>query len=76
MYRFCLNRKEDDTGVSGVGIVAEGVQFSTGVCVLCWLNEELSLKIYQSIADVERIHGHGGKTEIIWIEKKIYGKTI
>lgn len=66
MRTFKLVRNEDETGVSGVGVVAEGCQFSTGVCVLCWLNEQLSLKIYQSIEDVERVHGHGGKTVIEW----------
>jgi hypothetical protein len=65
MQIFYLNRKQDETGVSGIGVIAEGIQFSNGVCVLCWLNEMLSLKIYNSIYDVERIHGHNGNTEIV-----------
>ena len=66
MRTFHLQRNEDETGVSGTGIVAEGVEFSNGVCILCWLDELLSLKIYNSIEDVERIHGHKGKTNIIF----------
>ena len=71
MQTFHLNRKQDETGVSGTGVVAEGIQFSNGVCVLCWLNEMLSLKIYNVIGDVQRIHGHNGQTEIVWHNKGI-----
>lgn len=59
-------RDEDVTGVSGVGRVAEGVQFSTGDCVLVWLGTLSSVVVYRSLADLEAIHGHGGSSRVIW----------
>lgn len=66
MKQFKLNRLEDATGISGEGIIAEGIQFSDGRCVLRWLTEITSIGIYDSIDDVEFIHGHDGKTVIEW----------
>jgi hypothetical protein len=31
-----------------------------------WLTDKASMGVYQSIEDVETIHGHGGKTQIVW----------
>ena len=66
--RFVLNRKEDECRVSGTGLVAEGVQFSSGRCVIAWLTGTPSIDVYESVADVEKVHGHGGKTVIEWID--------
>jgi hypothetical protein len=63
---FLLQRNEDETGVSGEGLVAEGVEFSDGQCVVRWLTDLTSLGIYQSLKEVEAIHGHGGKTIVVW----------
>ena len=68
MRRFQLNRQNDQSGVSGVGVVAEGVQFSDGRCALRWLTAPSSFGIYSSIGDVETIHGHGGDTRVEWID--------
>lgn len=68
MRRFVLYRREDESGVSGVGVVAEGVQFSNGKCVLAWTTERPSIAIYESVEDVEQIHGHDGGTLIRWID--------
>lgn len=70
MKCFVLDRKEDESGVSGVGIVAEGVQFSTGKCAIGWCSDSgvNSVAVYNSIEDVEKIHGHNGRTTIKWIE--------
>lgn len=66
MRTFKLNRKQDATGVSGTGIVAEGVIFSTGWVALTWLTAVNSLVFYPSILNVEKIHGHDGMTEIVY----------
>ncbi len=66
MKLFWLNRKVDISGTSGVGIVAEGVVFSNGWCTLHWLGKYTSVAYYQSIAELETIHGHNGATEVIW----------
>jgi hypothetical protein len=67
MRRFILNRIKDQTGISCTGIVAEGIEFSTDRCAVSWLTEVSSVAIYDNIEDVERIHGHNGDTEIIFI---------
>jgi hypothetical protein len=69
MRRFTLHRNEDQGGVSGTGIVAEGVQFTSGKCVLSWLTEFSSIAIYDNMATLEAIHGHGGRTEVHWEEE-------
>jgi hypothetical protein len=67
--RFVLVRYEDESGVSGTGVVAEGVQFSTGRCVLAWVTRFQSLAIYNSIDEIRAIHGHDGKTLVSWVEE-------
>jgi hypothetical protein len=64
MKPFWLERVEDESGVSGVGRVAEGVIFSNGWCAMTWLTEHPSIAFYQSIEEVEAIHGHQGDTKI------------
>ncbi len=66
--RFLLYRIEDDCKVSGTGTVAEGVQFTSGRCVIFWLTDTPSVAVYHDIIDVEKVHGHGGKTIIRWID--------
>ena len=66
MRNFFLYRTEDETGISGNGIVAEGVEFLNKKCVLCWSNRLGSIGIYDNIGEVIAIHGHAGKTKIIW----------
>jgi hypothetical protein len=64
MEKFVLYREEDESGVSGVGIVAEGVVFHNGTVAMSWLTDPTSVAFYQSVADVIKIHGHGGKTQL------------
>jgi hypothetical protein len=70
MKRFHLFRYKDCSGVSGVGVVAEGVEFSDGTVAMKWLSKISALTLFQSIYDVEKIHGHRGSTEIVWIDNK------
>lgn len=67
MRLFVLDRREDATGVSGTGAVAEGIQFSDGRIAMRWTTETASTAFYESIDDVEEIHGHGGKTQVKWV---------
>lgn len=67
---FVVNRKEDISGVSGVGIVAWGAQFPNGKVALTWANALTSATWFDDISILEQIHGHGGSTEIIWIDDK------
>lgn len=62
---FYLQRVEDESGVSGTGVVAGGVVFPSDKVVLDWQTFHTSLCIYQNLNDVEAIHGHHGKTLVI-----------
>ena len=77
MRRFLLERIADETGVSGTGWVAEGVQFTNGLCALTWraapgglnVGDWSSGAIYPHLGMVEQVHGHGGKTRIRMIDE-------
>jgi hypothetical protein len=66
MRKFHLQRVEDEGGVSGTGKVAEGVVFSNNWVALTWLTKHTSVAFYMSMNEVKAIHGHGGKTEVVW----------
>lgn len=68
MRRFVLDRKRDVTGISGPGIVAEGVSFSDGSVAMRWLTETGSTEFWGSIEDCEQIHGHQGATVVQWLD--------
>ncbi|WP_369214422.1 hypothetical protein [Streptomyces flavofungini] len=67
--RFRLIRDVDETGTSGTGVVVEGLEFTDGTVALRWLTATTSTAIYASITDVETIHGHGGKTRVVWVDQ-------
>jgi len=67
MRKFILERTEDESGVSGTGTVAEGVEFSNGKVAMSWLTDTSSLGIYECIEHVTYIHGHGGKTKVVYL---------
>src|SRR5215471_13516456 len=72
---FQLLRDEDPSGVSGVGRVAVGVVFPPGKVVLEWLGSHNSFGIYDDLKRVEHIHGHGGKTRIVFTRGAIPYRT-
>jgi len=63
---FMLVRAEDVSGTSGLGVVAEGVEFSEGTCVLHWLSQMHSIEICANLHVVEQIHGHEGRTKVVF----------
>jgi len=71
MRQFKLQRDADATGVSGTGYVADGVCFDSGKAVLCWRTTVTSVAVYDSIADVEFIHGHNGRTRVVWADEEV-----
>jgi len=66
MRCFWLERLEDVSGSSGTGFVAEGVEFSGGKCAIRWMTAVTSIAVYDSLADLEAIHGNNGKTKVVW----------
>lgn len=71
-YPFVLVRDDDVSEVSGIGIVAEGVEFTDpdgeGVVALRWLSEWPTSVVFhdRGIESVIAVHGHGGKTRLEW----------
>lgn len=70
MRQFVLNRLEDETDISGTGIVAEGVEFHNGRVALCWLSSPSSIIIHDNMTSVEKIHGHDGKTVVEFLKER------
>jgi hypothetical protein len=68
MKRFILLRHKDTSGISGTGVVAEGVRFTNGMCAMTWLTEYTSYNLYPSISYIEAVHGHNGQTEVVWLD--------
>lgn len=65
---FLLQRHVDVTGVSGVGPVAEGVEWSDGTVSLRWKGDTPSTTFWQAgIPAIEAVHGHGGATEVLYL---------
>ncbi len=58
MRRFLMERERDVSGVSGTGVVLEGVQFSTGVVVIHWLTPPPrgSISVFDSLGQFLSIH--------------------
>lgn len=67
--RFVLLRHEDISGISGTGIVAEGVLFPRGNAVLEWQTDMSGIEFFDDIDKVLKVHGHDGATEVIWIDE-------
>jgi hypothetical protein len=71
---FKLIRHTDVTGISGPGVVAEGVQFTDGTVVLRWRKAgtarpdhvKPTTVIHDDIESVIGLHGHDGATEVVW----------
>lgn len=83
MQCFTLHRCEDETGVSGTGVVAWGIQWPDGSVSLRWLGITPSFVNYegvdgsavrQAIHHVQRVHGHNGKTVVRWREASSDGR--
>jgi len=63
---FTMVRDEDESGVSGTGVVAEGVLLTCTKVILSWLTIHKSIAVYDSLAECQAVHGHDGKTRIVW----------
>ena len=68
MRRFLLRRDEDVSKLSGVGHVAEGLEFWDGTCCMHWRTDITTTTIYKSIEDLQAIHSHEGKSTIEWVD--------
>lgn len=64
---FTLVRTEDVSGTSGLGVVAEGVQFSNGVCAVHWISQLGVVSVYDNVYTIEQVHGHEGRTKVVFL---------
>jgi hypothetical protein len=73
---FELVRTTDPSGISGTGVIAQGVEFSDGTVALRWNvppgspghGYPTSVVFHDNgIESVEKIHGHSGSTRIEWV---------
>jgi hypothetical protein len=73
---FSILRTTDLTGVSGTGVVAEGVVFNDGTAELRWvvkakladgsMRKINSVTMFADWRDVALLHGHGGASSLVW----------
>lgn len=68
MKRFVLNRSVDVSGVSGTGVVVEGVEFTDGTVAIKWLGDRPSMVFWNNMEDAIGIHGHNGLTVVEWLD--------
>jgi hypothetical protein len=64
---FILRRLVDGTGVSGVGVVADGVVFPDLRAVTRWRGGSTGVAqtcVWENVGHIRRVHGHSGDTRI------------
>lgn len=70
---FTMVRIADETGVSGTGVVLDGIEFPNGMVAVCWRSKTPSVNVYRSFVEFKHIHidAHPTNgTEIHWLESK------
>ena len=77
---FTVYRQQDETGVSGEGVVIEGVVMATGQCVVHWLYPPPrgGIAFFDSMSDFVKVHiePHPANKTIITYQdgtKDVYG---
>ena len=77
---FTVYRQEDETGISGEGVVIEGVIMATGQCVVHWLYPPPrgGIAIFDSMSDFVKVHiePHPANRTIVTYQdghKDVYG---
>lgn len=60
-------RHEDVHGVSGTGRVADVFEASNGKAIVVWTSSNPSVVVYDNVKALENTHGHGGKTDVVWV---------
>jgi hypothetical protein len=55
---FTVFRESDETGISGDGVVIEGVELATGQCIVHWLYPPPrgGIAIFESLDDFIKVH--------------------
>lgn len=69
MRTFNIMRTEDVSGISGTGIVAEGVEFHDGQAAISWFGRYHILEVAVSLDTWLAVHSHDGRTHIEFLGK-------
>lgn len=85
MRYFELHRDDDVSGVSGEGVVADGVVFDlptdmtfpdglrlflpSGWVRLRWRGPRRSVVLWDSLGAAQDVHGHGGATRVVFVDR-------
>lgn len=70
MRNFLLVRTDDPSGVSGLGVVAEGIEFTAGHVALSFYKPvPQAVSNFPSVQDMLKVHGHGNKTRVRWLPR-------
>ena len=64
---FNLVREVDSTGLSGTGIVAQGIQFDNGNVVVCWLLNISSIVLFENLEDFKSVSCSHSRSEVKFI---------
>lgn len=65
---FLLFRHHDVSGVSGTGVVAEGIEWTDGTASMRWRGDRVSTSFYPNgLISLRAIHGHGRTTEAVYL---------
>lgn len=70
MKRFFLMRMPED-GTTSSQAIAEGIVFSNGKSVVCWLDKPTGIGVFDSFADLVRLQGRNGETGIQWVDTPV-----
>jgi len=65
---FLLVRHTDVSGVSGTGVVAEGIEYEDGGIALRWKGEWPATAVWPNMESLLKIHGHDGKTTVRYLD--------
>lgn len=67
--RFVVQRNTDPTGVSGLGVVLDGILWPDGTVSVRWRGDQPSTVFWNSIDDAEAKHCYGGHSSIVWVDE-------
>ena len=56
MRTFTVERQADQSGVSGTGVVMEGVEFTDGTVALRWQTLHRSTVVWENLAEMLAVH--------------------
>ena len=65
---FELVRSRDVSGVTGTGVVADGVEWTDSTVTLRWKGDHPATAVWDSVESILAVHGHEGATVVRWLD--------